>query len=71
MRISSFRSVVLPAICWILLAMPAPSQQQMVSIPAGEFWMGSEDSDAFPYEKPRRRVYVDAFRVVCSVFWEK
>ena len=36
---------------------------EMVSVPAGEFWMGSEDSEAFPHEKPRRRVYVDAFRI--------
>src|SRR5215470_9599702 len=36
---------------------------KMVSVPAGEFWMGSEDSEAFPHEKPRRRVYVDAFRI--------
>ena len=45
--------------------MPAVSQQpaEMVSVPAGEFWMGSEDSDAFSHEKPRRRVYVDAFRI--------
>jgi formylglycine-generating enzyme required for sulfatase activity len=45
--------------------MPALSQQpaEMVSVPAGEFWMASEDSDAFPHEKPRRRVYVDAFRI--------
>jgi len=33
----------------------------MVSVPAGEFWMGSEDGH--PEEKPRRRVYLDAFRI--------
>jgi serine/threonine-protein kinase len=35
----------------------------MVYVPAGEFWMGSEDSDpdAYDYEKPRHKVYVDAF----------
>lgn len=34
---------------------------EMVLIPAGEFWMGSEDGGAD--EKPRRRVYLDAFRI--------
>jgi formylglycine-generating enzyme required for sulfatase activity len=34
---------------------------EMVSVPAGEFWMGSDDGDAD--EKPRRRVYLDAFRI--------
>ena len=34
---------------------------EMVSIPAGEFWMGSDDGDTD--EKPRRRVYLDAFRI--------
>ena len=36
---------------------------EMVSVPAGEFWMGSDDSDAYSDEKPRRRVYLDAFRI--------
>lgn len=34
---------------------------EMVSVPAGEFWMGSDDGDAD--EKPRRRLYLDAFRI--------
>jgi iron(II)-dependent oxidoreductase len=47
---------------------PPPPQRsndgaQMVSVPAGEFWMGSEESDAFASEKPRRRVSLDAFRI--------
>jgi len=33
----------------------------LVSVPAGEFWMGSEDGG--PEEKPRRRVYLDAFSI--------
>lgn len=33
----------------------------MVSVAGGYFWMGSEDGD--PNEKPRRRVYLDAFRI--------
>lgn len=36
---------------------------EMVSVPAGEFWMGSEENDAYAAEKPRRRVYLDAFRI--------
>jgi formylglycine-generating enzyme required for sulfatase activity len=34
---------------------------EMVSVPAGEFWMGSDDGE--PDEKPRRRVYLDAFHI--------
>ncbi|MBI4489948.1 MAG: formylglycine-generating enzyme family protein [Deltaproteobacteria bacterium] len=33
----------------------------MVLIPPGEFWMGSEDGDSD--EKPRRRLYLDAFYI--------
>ena len=35
----------------------------MVYVPAGEFWMGSDDSDpaARDNEKPRHKVHVDAF----------
>ena len=35
----------------------------MVYVPAGEFWMGSydRDPDAYEDEKPRHKVYVDAF----------
>jgi iron(II)-dependent oxidoreductase len=37
----------------------------MVAVPAGEFWMGSEDTDrdALADEKPRHRVYLDAFTI--------
>ena len=31
---------------------------EMVLVPAGEFWMGSDEYDG---EKPRRRVHLDAF----------
>jgi formylglycine-generating enzyme required for sulfatase activity len=45
---------------------PPPAQSsrdgaEMVSVPAGQFWMGSDHGDAD--EKPRRRVYLDAFRI--------
>ncbi len=33
---------------------------EMVLVPAGEFWMGSDD---FPQEKPRHRVYLDAYSI--------
>jgi len=36
-------------------------EAEMVLIPAGEFWMGSEDGRSD--EKPRRRVYLDAFSI--------
>jgi formylglycine-generating enzyme required for sulfatase activity len=44
-------------------APPSPPQRsgdgaEMVSVPAGEFWMGSEESDAYAAEMPRRRVYL-------------
>jgi formylglycine-generating enzyme required for sulfatase activity len=57
-----------------------PSQRsgddaEMVSVPAGEFWMGSEDSDAVGDEKPRRPVYLDAFLIdkyeVTSVLYKR
>jgi iron(II)-dependent oxidoreductase len=47
---------------------PPPPQRSndgadIVAVPAGEFWIGSEASDASPSERPRRRVYLDAFRI--------
>ena len=42
----------------------APSDatpEGMVLIPAGEFQMGSNDSEASDYEKPVHTVYLDAF----------
>jgi iron(II)-dependent oxidoreductase len=33
---------------------------EMVLVPAGEFWMGS---DEYPDEKPRHRVYLDAYHI--------
>ena len=38
-----------------------PSTEGMVLIPAGEFQMGSNDSDASDNQKPVHTVYVDAF----------
>jgi len=35
----------------------------MVFVPAGEFWMGSNDEQAEPDEKPLRRVFVSAFYI--------
>ena len=40
-------------------ALPRPSEGSMVSIPAGEFTMGSPDGD--PDERPAHKVHVDAF----------
>ena len=37
--------------------------KNMVLIPAGEFQMGNDDSDAWDYEKPVHTVYVDAFYI--------
>jgi formylglycine-generating enzyme required for sulfatase activity len=35
----------------------------MVFVPAGEFWMGSNDANADPDEKPLRKVFVPAFYI--------
>jgi formylglycine-generating enzyme required for sulfatase activity len=37
----------------------------MVAVPAGEFWMGSEAGDRYAHadEKPRHRVHLDAFAI--------
>lgn len=35
----------------------------MVFVPAGEFWMGSDDANAEPDEKPLRRIFVAAFYI--------
>ena len=40
-----------------------PDTSEMVLIPAGDFQMGSDDSDAEDYEKPGHTVYVDAFYI--------
>jgi formylglycine-generating enzyme required for sulfatase activity len=42
-------------------ALPRPPEGSMVSIPAGEFTMGSQDGDSD--ERPAHQVYVDAFSI--------
>jgi formylglycine-generating enzyme required for sulfatase activity len=42
-------------------ASPRPPEGSMVSIPAGEFTMGSQDGDSD--ERPAHQVYVDAFSI--------
>jgi formylglycine-generating enzyme required for sulfatase activity len=42
-------------------APPAPEDRaEMIPVPAGEFWMGG---DAYRWEAPRHRVYLDAFSI--------
>ena len=55
---------------WDVVLEPMPAQQilgedgaEMVLIPAGDFQMGSDDSDADDDEKPVHTVYVDAFYI--------
>jgi formylglycine-generating enzyme required for sulfatase activity len=36
---------------------------EMVLVPSGEFWMGSEDKDADPDERPRHRMFLNAFYI--------
>ena len=40
-----------------------PPPPGMVLVPAGEFWMGSDDANAEPDEKPLRRVFVPTFYI--------
>ena len=40
-----------------------PPPPGMVFVPAGEFWMGSDDANAEPDEKPLRKVFVPAFYI--------
>lgn len=40
-----------------------PPPPGMVFVPAGEFWMGSDDANAEPDEKPLRLVFVPAFYI--------
>jgi iron(II)-dependent oxidoreductase len=43
-----------------------PSKEEMVRVPAGWFLMGSDkrvDRNAYPWEGPQRRVYLDAFEI--------
>ena len=41
----------------------SPSDPDTMFIPAGEFEMGSNDTDAEDDEKPRHNVYIDAFHI--------
>jgi len=36
-------------------------EDAMVTVPAGEFWMGSDDGP--PHERPRHRVHLDAYAI--------
>jgi formylglycine-generating enzyme required for sulfatase activity len=40
-----------------------PPPPDMVFVPAGDFWMGSDDPNAEPDEKPLRKVFVPAFYI--------
>ncbi len=42
-----------------------PFEPEMVEVPEGEFWMGSsdDDKDAGSDEKPRHKVWLDAYRI--------
>jgi len=43
-----------------------PAKDEMVLVPAGSFLMGSDrkvDRNAYPFELPQRRVYLDAFEI--------
>lgn len=40
-----------------------PPPPGMVFVPAGEFWMGSDDANAEPDERPRRKVFLPAFYI--------
>ncbi len=46
---------------WAVSRPVTPPEDDMAMVPGGEFWMGSDDADARPDEKPVHRVRVDAF----------
>ncbi|HEY1171553.1 MAG TPA: SUMF1/EgtB/PvdO family nonheme iron enzyme [Verrucomicrobiae bacterium] len=41
----------------------APPPEGMVIVPAGWFWMGSDEPESEPDERPRRRVYLPAYYI--------
>lgn len=41
----------------------APPPSGMVAVPAGWFWMGSDDKDSEPDERPLRQAYTKAFYI--------
>jgi formylglycine-generating enzyme required for sulfatase activity len=43
-------------------------ETQWVPIPAGEFWMGSDQNDrnAFAHEKPAHRLFLPEFQIACT-----
>lgn len=51
-----------PAVSTAAPAAAADFYKDMVLIPPGEFLMGSEEKD-FPNERPRRKVYLDAYYI--------
>ncbi|MYE88704.1 formylglycine-generating enzyme family protein [Candidatus Poribacteria bacterium] len=58
------RYICITILIWCVLATVAldgPTPEGMVLIPAGEFQMGSNDSEAEESEKPVHTVYLDAF----------
>ena len=46
-----------------ILAEYEPPPSGMVFVPAGEFWMGSDDPGAEPDEHPLRKMFVPAFYI--------
>jgi formylglycine-generating enzyme required for sulfatase activity len=71
-----FGVLVLPSLAWVgaevwtklhqakLCAQEYdPPQLGMVFVPAGEFWMGSDDPNAEPDERPLRKVFLPAFYI--------
>jgi hypothetical protein len=46
-----------------LLGDPRDDLEELVTVPAGEFWVGSETEAAYDWEKPAHRVYLAEFRI--------
>lgn len=48
---------------WLCTQEYEPPPPGMVFVPAGEFWMGGDDANAEPDEKPLRKIFVPTFYI--------